>query len=245
MSAWWRDFFDEDYPLLYAPVIEPERTEREVAAAASILRLKEGMRLLDLCCGNGRHAIALQRRGLRVAGVDASRPLLALAQTKAAHVGARPAWLLGDAHDLPFRSGSFDAAICLFNSLGYGTDAEALAMLREARRCAPALLLETAHRDEHVRTTAPAGTFEWTERDGARILVERRIDPIQGVSRATFRIQRAGRPDVVKELRHRLYTATELLAMLRGAGYDRIDCFGDYDRRPFSIDSPLFVAYAR
>ena len=118
-------------------------------------------------------------------------------------------------------------------------------MLREARRCAPALLLETAHRDEHVRTTAPAGTFEWTERDGARILVERHIDPLQGLSRATFRIQRPGRPDVVKELRHRLYTATELLAMLRRAGYDRLECFGDYDRRPLAIDSPLFVAHAR
>ena len=49
VGVWWREFFDEDYPLLYAPVLEPERTEREVAAAASILRLKEGMRLLDLC----------------------------------------------------------------------------------------------------------------------------------------------------------------------------------------------------
>lgn len=245
MSAWWRDFFDEDYPVLYAPALDPGRTEHEVAAVAAILRLQEGMRLLDLCCGTGRHAIALQRRGIRVTGIDSSRKLLRLAQEKAERVGTFPAWVLGDARELPLRPAGFDAAICLFNSLGYGTDGEALAMLREARRCAPALLLETVHRDEHVRNSAPAKTYEWTERDGARLLVERWIDAVPGLSRAIFRIEREGEAEVVKEFRHRLYTATELVAMLRKAGYGRIECYGGYDRQPFNIDSPLFLAHAR
>ena len=243
--SWWREFFDEDYPVLYAPALLPERTEREVAGAVAILRLREGSRLLDLCCGTGRHSIALRRRGLRVAGVDSSLKLLKLAQERAGRVGAFPAWVGGDARDLPLRAASFDAAICLFNSIGYGTDAEALAMLREARRCAPELLLETVHRDEHVRNTAPGGVFEWAERDGVRVLVERWIEAVPGVSRATFRIQRQGQPDVVKEFRHRLYSATELVALLRKAGYERVECYGDYDRRPFALDSPLFLAHAR
>ena len=71
------------------------------------------------------------------------------------------------------------------------------------------------------------------------------IEAIPGMSRAIFRIQREGRPDVVKDFRHRLYTATELTSMLRKAGYERIECYGDYDRRPFAIDSPLFLAHAR
>ncbi|MGZ6125879.1 MAG: methyltransferase domain-containing protein [Myxococcales bacterium] len=245
MSAWWRDFFDEEYPVLYAPARAPDRTAREVAGAAAILRLKEGTRLLDLCCGTGRHAVALQRRGLRVTGVDSSAKLLAAAREKAERVGAFPRWILGDARELPLRNGSFDAAICLFNSIGYGSDAEALAMLREARRCAPALLLEAAHRDEHVRHSTPEPVFEWTERPGVRVLVERWIDPVPGLSRAVFRIQRPDRPEVVKEFRHRLYCATELLTMLRKAGYQHVECFGDYDRRLFTIDSPVFLAHAR
>ena len=243
--SWWREFFDEDYPVLYGPALEPERTEREVAGALAILRLGEGARLLDLCCGTGRHSIALRRRGVRVAGVDSSFKLLKLAQDRAERVGAFPAWVGGDARELPLRAASFEAAICLFNSIGYGTDAEALAMLREARRCAPALLLETVHRDEHVRNTTPGGVFEWAERDGVRVLVERWIEAVPGVSRASFRIQREGRPDVVKDFRHRLYSATELVALLRKAGYQRIECYGDYDRRPFAIDSPSFLAHAR
>ena len=243
--TWWREFFDEEYVVLYAPTLDPERTEREVAACASLLRLSEGMRVLDLCCGTGRHSIPLQRRGMRVCGVDSSRKLLARGVERADRVGAYPAWVLGDARELPLKSGSFDAAICLFNSIGYGTDAEALAMLREARRVSKTLLLETVHRDEHVRNTAPGGVFEWAERDGVRVLVERWIEALPGVSRAQFRIQREGRPDVVRDFRHRLYTATELVAMLRKAGFERIECYGDYDRRAFAIDSPLFLAHAR
>ena len=113
--------------------------------------------MLDLCCGTGRHAIPLQRRGMRVTGVDSSRKLLAKAAERADRVGAYPSWVLGDARSVPLKAGAFDAAICLFNSIGYGTDAEALAMLREARRCSRQLLLETVHRDEHVRNAGPGG----------------------------------------------------------------------------------------
>jgi SAM-dependent methyltransferase len=243
--SWWEQFFDAEYETLYAHVLDPERTEREVAACVSILGLREGTRVLDLCCGTGRHAIPLQRRGMRVCGVDSSRTLLARAVDKAGRVGAFPAWVLGDARSLPLRDGAFDVAICLFNSVGYGTEAEALAMLREARRCAKALLLETVHRDEHVRNCAPGGVSEWDERDGVRVLVERWIEPVPGVSRAVFRIQREGRPDVVKDFRHRLFSATELVALLRKAGFERVECWGDYQRRPFAIDSPLLLVHAR
>jgi ubiquinone/menaquinone biosynthesis C-methylase UbiE len=244
--SWWQEgFFDEEYPILYAPTLDPERTEREVAFVAALLRLKPSARLLDICCGTGRHSIALQRRGLSVTALDFSSQLLNIAHSNALRIGHLPRLVRGDARALPLGPASFDASICLFNSLGYGTDAEALAMLREARRVSAQLILEVVHRDEHARNTQPGGTLEWAERDGVRVLVERWIEAIPGISRATFRIQREGRPDVVRELRHRLYTATELIAMLRKAGFERIECYGDYDRRPFGLDSPLLICHAR
>src|SRR5258708_5388816 len=53
---WWREFFDEEYPVLYAPTLTPERTEREVAAAVGVLKVRDGARRVDLCCGEGRQA---------------------------------------------------------------------------------------------------------------------------------------------------------------------------------------------
>ena len=243
--SWWEQFFDDDYDVMYAHALDPTRTEREVAAAVAILGLREGMRVLDLCCGTGRHSIPLQRRGMRVCGIDFSKTLLGTAAKRSQRVGSYPAWVRSDARQLPCKNGMFDAAICLFNAIGYGTDAESLAILQEARRCSRQLLLETVHRDEHVRNIKPYGEHEWTEREGVRILCERWVEPIPGVSRATFRIQREGQPDVVRDFHHRLFTATELVTMLRKAGFERIDCYGDYDRRAFATDSPLLLALAR
>src|SRR5262249_28310777 len=158
--------------------------------------LAEGTRVLDLCCGTGRHAIPLQRRGMRVCGVDSSRTLLAHAAGRAERVGARPVWVRGDARELPLKNAMFDAGICLFNSIGCGAGAGTVAEAGAARAGLQAAALETVHRDEHVRNTGPGGVYEWAERDGVRILVERWIEAVPGVSRATFRIQREGRPDV-------------------------------------------------
>jgi SAM-dependent methyltransferase len=238
-TPWWERFFDEDYVFLYSAALTPERSESEVAGAAALLRLKPGARVLDLCCGDGRHAIPLQRRGFAVTGVDSSAPLLRAALKRAEIVGARPLLVRADARALPLRAG-FDAALLLFNSLGYGSDADSVDMLREARRCAPQLLLEVAHRDEHVRRAPPGVQREWMELRGAFILTERWIDPLAGVAHAVFRFN--GR---VKEFRHRIFTATELLALLREAGFAKIDAFGGYDRRPFATDSPQLVVHAR
>ena len=239
-GSWWREFFDDDYLFLYGAALTPERTEQEVAGLVSLLRLAPGARLLDLCCGDGRHAVALQRRGFAVTGVDASRPLLDGARRRALRVGESPALVQADARQLPLRR-SFDAALLLFNSLGYGTDQDSLAMLRAAREAAPQLVVECAHRDEQVRRAAPGVTRDWLELGRVRVLTERWIDPVEGTAHAVFRF---GEPEKEKRLRHRLYSATELVALLRAAGFARVDCYGGYDRRPFAIDSPLLVARA-
>ena len=64
-----------------------------------------GMRVLDVGCGNGRIARALQDRGASVAGLDMSAAMLA-----EAHGVAR---VRGSARRLPFASGGFDAVIAV------------------------------------------------------------------------------------------------------------------------------------
>lgn len=245
MKSWWEAFFDDDYPFLYAAALDPVRTEQEVAAVASLLALAEGARLLDLCCGEGRHAVPLHRRGLRVTGVDVSAKLLVKARARAARIfddGEGPSWVRGDARALPLRQ-LFDGCTLLFNSIGYGTDEDTLAMLKATRgvlKPGGRLLLECVHRDQHQST---ASERDWTELQGVRVLTERSFDPFEGVQRATFRFQRDGR-EVVKEFRHRLYTATELVRFLDEAGFRKQDFFGGWDLRPFTAKSPLLIARA-
>src|SRR5207247_11261612 len=70
-----------------------------------------GDRVLDACCGTGDLAVAAQRAGGKVIGLDFSERMLERARAKSDQVE----WVQGDALALPFEDGSFDAA-----TVGFG-----------------------------------------------------------------------------------------------------------------------------
>lgn len=82
--------------------------------------LSEAARLLDVATGTGVVALAIARRSqgrpLRVVGLDFCRPMLAVAQRRAAAVqnGTAPAWIEGDALALPFADHSFELVTMSF-----------------------------------------------------------------------------------------------------------------------------------
>jgi SAM-dependent methyltransferase len=83
------------------------------------LRLRPGMRLLDLGCGGGRHAFAAWRAGAVVVALDASFPELVDVRAVAGGMldageladGAPGGAVQGDALALPFPDGSFDRIV--------------------------------------------------------------------------------------------------------------------------------------
>src|ERR1700681_536519 len=73
--SWYTDFFASgDYARVYEGL--EEDAARQAACVVRELALKPGERLLDLCCGTGRHARELRARGARVAGLDLDRASL-------------------------------------------------------------------------------------------------------------------------------------------------------------------------
>jgi SAM-dependent methyltransferase len=71
---WYSGFFDDDYLRVFDPVVPQERTAAEVNGVVGQLGLAPGARLLDLCCGQGRHTVPLARLGFRVTGLDLLHP---------------------------------------------------------------------------------------------------------------------------------------------------------------------------
>lgn len=88
-----------------------------------------GARVLDLACGNGRHAGSLVERGFRVVAADFARPLLVDAVRRA------PGRIVGaEATELPFRDGAFEAAVFVAALHNIPSRLKRLAALAELRR---------------------------------------------------------------------------------------------------------------
>lgn len=132
MSRWTKQFFRRD-------IFTPGSPEAVAAASDETkfvwktLGLKRGMRVLDIPCGTGRHAVRLGRRGASVLGVDLTSAYLDEARQAAKRL-PNVRFVRGDMRRIHLRS-EFDAAINLWTSFGYFDKAsDDLKMLRGIAR---------------------------------------------------------------------------------------------------------------
>jgi demethylmenaquinone methyltransferase/2-methoxy-6-polyprenyl-1,4-benzoquinol methylase len=102
------------------------RWRTETASAV----VQPGDRVLDSCCGTGDLALACERAGGRVTGLDFSERMLERARRKSKQVE----WVQGDALALPFEDGAFDAATVGFGVRNLADLERGLAELRRVLR---------------------------------------------------------------------------------------------------------------
>lgn len=131
MTEWYKKSFGQDYLLVYKHR-DFAGAYREVCAMANWLQLPGGAKVFDLCCGMGRHSLALSHLGYAVTGMDLSEVLLG--EAKRLDKEGRVRWVHGDMRTVPLDE-KFDAVVNLFTSFGYFEhDADNERVLREMER---------------------------------------------------------------------------------------------------------------
>lgn len=240
---WWDIYFGELYMRMFEPILTPERTAQEVAGVMTVLDLPPGSRILDLCCGQGRHAVPLSQAGYRVTGLDRSMYLLEQAKLAADAAGVEAQWVRGDMRQLPWQ-GKFDACVSLFSSFGYfEEDAENEQVLHQvARALKPggAFFLDVANRDYCLLRLWPN---TWQRRGHGAILEETTFDPLTSRFTTTFTWADGGKwESLTHVVRH--YAAPELTAMLQRAGLAPITCYGDFEGEEFDLYSSRLIVLA-
>ena len=240
----WDALFSDFYLRAFADDEADAEAGVHAQSAARLAACPAGGDLLDVPCGYGRHAIPLSRAGYRVTGVDRSPTLLAEARRRAGDDG--PTLVEADYRELPFPDESFDAALNLFTSLGFYGDEEdvkALAEIGRVLRPTGRLVIETMHRDRLVH-----GFHEQDWRlvgEGRLLLEQRSFDAAAGVAQTTQTlIEKTGERDS-RSFAVRVYTATELVAMLNRAGFDDARCYGDLEGGPFDTTTRLVIVARR
>lgn len=234
-GAWYEAAFRDDYRRVYA--------HRDLASARreAAFLLAQGVRgrVLDLCCGFGRHALLLAEAGLDVVGLDLSLDLLRAARELPGFERRLAGRLVrADMTRVPFADASFDALVNLFSSFGYLGEAGDAQVLREIARvlrpsgraaldlmnpaCVRAALVP------HSTRTGPGFELEEhrrLEQGGRRVVKDVEL-------RADGRAPRRWREDV------RLYEPAELAPLLAAAGLAVEREFGDFDGRRCDSGAP-------
>jgi len=239
---WTVGFFDDPYTELF-PFPDSAQTDQEVDTLAKLLPPAPA-RVLDVACGQGRHAIRLARRGYQVVGIDNSPSFLATARASAAESPADVEFVEADMRELNF-SQAFDAAVSLCTAWGYfddDTNQQVLDRIASSLRPGGRFVIDLIHRDWLMRVFQPK---DWGElRDGSFAVAERTFDSVGGVNTVTHRWRTPAGELHERQHRLRIYCATEFDRMLRQAGLLPIDWYGGFSLKPFGADTRRMLVVA-
>jgi SAM-dependent methyltransferase len=152
-----------------------------------VLRLnpRPGERILDLATGTGWTSRVIAGRGARVTGADIAVDLLEAARDNAKRYNLDIDYQIGDAENLPFETGSFDAVIStcgvMFASRPEAAAKEIARVCRKGGRMALTTWLTDGNlfkmfeiMKRHMPAPPPAATpspFEWGNTDRIRALL--------------------------------------------------------------------------
>ncbi len=226
-TDWWKHIFNAYYLKTDGDVVEDQKiTATEIDYFIKLLDLKPEHRILDLCCGQGRHTIELVKREYgKVEGLDRSRYLIQKARSNAKKSLLYCKFKEGDARKLPYPPDQFDNLIILGNSFGYfETVNDDLRVLKESFRVLKPwgkILIDLSD-GEYLKNNFQPRSWEWINkeyfvcRERSLSLDEQRL-----ISREV--ITHVNKGVLVDQFyAERLYTKDQIMQILTKAGFSDI-----------------------
>ena len=158
----------------------------EVENLIELLNIQGENRVLDLCCGTGRHSLELSHYGYPVVGVDRTAAYITRARQLAGQEGLGVDFVLGDMRDF-CRPETFDVVINMFGSFGYfedeADDRRVVMNMHASLGPGGRFLIETAGKEIVARNFQAK---DWYEDNDTLVLMERQKARDLGLDMARF-----------------------------------------------------------
>ncbi len=235
----------------------PARLAAEMPFLEQRLAAAGARRVLDAACGTGQHAVALARRGMTVSAADPSAGMITRARANASASGVPIRFEQAGFGGMGrvFGKASFDALLCLGNSLAHVSDAAALAAaVGDFADClAEGGLLILQNRNYDKVLAARERWFDpQSSAEGGREWVFVRFYDFEANGSITFHILTLAREkegdwkQAVSSTRLWPLRTAVLTGALRCAGFESLEPYGSARGEPFDgPTSPDLVLIAR
>jgi SAM-dependent methyltransferase len=246
MQDWTAEFFSQAALDAWQRAQPHETTLAEVAFLEQALSLDTGpKRLLDVPCGDARHAVELAKLGHLVTAVDSALDNETRARKRASDTQVAIDFVLGDMRALPARS-AFDGAYCWGNSFGYFPRAE-------TQRFAASVAQSLAKGARFVIDTATAAEsllVELNRRSWVRVddelvlLLECEYDARESRLDTTYTSLLRDHLVDRRTAHHYVFTSGEIVGMLDAAGFATLALLADLDHTAFELGSERLLLIA-
>ncbi len=236
-----KEVFWKDHPFNEKVI---EMASEEVENLIELGGLEQEMKILDLCCGVGRHSVEFAKDGFEVTGVDKTGHYLEEARKRADEEGVDVEFVEEDMRDFK-RKDEYDAVLNLFTSFGYFQDEEE--NMKVLRNVHGSLKSDGVFILDVMGKEIIASIFQekdWYEFDGGFRLMERSVEKDWSWLK-NRRIKIVDGEVKEYEVSHWLYSAKELKDMLKEVGFSKVDIYGSYEGDPYDRDADRLVALAR
>ncbi len=228
MKQWYESLFEnyghkyDKEPFVQGTVGECDFIEQEVGRDKSI-------KIIDIGCGTGRHAIELTKRGYQVTGIDLSESQLKRAREKAKEQGVKIDFQRHDARNLSFK-GDFDLAIMLCEG-GFSlmeTDEMNFAILKSAAKAlnGQGKFIFTTLNGLFPLFHSVNDFYKSAEKDGQSQCKECSFDleTFRDHNTVIFEDDSGNKRELT--CNERYYVPSEIMWLLKTLGFKKIDIFG-------------------
>ncbi|MDH3890988.1 MAG: class I SAM-dependent methyltransferase [candidate division Zixibacteria bacterium] len=238
------DFWEDTESLIFGEK-RLEQASDEMEQVIALMKLDPSMKILDMCCGVGRHTIELARRGFDVTGVDRTQRYIDRAAAQAEKQQLEIRLVCEDMRNF-CEPEKFDAAINLFTSFGYFDDPadDKLAALNIYNSLKPGgvLLMEMGGKETLARIFQPR---DWYEQEDGTIILEERNTARDWSWMENRWILLKGDKRIEQHFCHRPYSATELKNLLLDCGFSTAQAFGSLEGSPYDHEAKRLAVLAR
>ncbi|MHC4070301.1 MAG: class I SAM-dependent methyltransferase [Planctomycetota bacterium] len=241
-KAWYEE---ESFWKSFAPAMfNQERLDvatEEIDQVIELLGIEKGAKILDLCCGIGRHSLELARRGYSIVGVDLTEEYLGKARKQAESEGLNVEFVRNDMRCF-CQNESFDVVINMFTAFGYfesqAENKRVLSNIYCSLREGGKLIIDVMGKEVLARIYRER---DWHEEDGRIFLRESKMQQNWSWADVRLIVLEDGEQ---REFRfgHRVYSAVEIEGLLKDCSFSSVSIYGDLTGADYDHNAKRLIA---